>query len=502
MKRLAIILMLLFATTAFAVYAAPDEATVILVGGGTKANSSATNGGGATLTAWNTSGDPTDFTGVNGGPITADTGCAYDGTITITKGGIGTGVTVGTLAHITGTNITTGIYEVTAQTDDTLAFADIDAGASNTDTVINVGGAINTLSIAINSPANDAATINRYVYINDETITTTINVSTNTGSTGTRLNILGYNATFTAEAMAEIDTETELADGLVKIADVAKYYVWRNITFNGGGKDATRAVNCVSYSGSSCYEHRWTNCDFTGASGDGFKEDAPRNAFENCKFYLNGDGGYFSLANGNYARLTGCSFYSNYTHGFYTHSIYVAISDSIAYDNGIDDTTGAGFYFENGAQSTFIKNCTAYSNYKSGFHWASPAACLVYNNTSVFNGDYGFYFTQPAQYNTITFSNNHAYNNDQNAGIAAGGDYSNKTTSAAEFQALVSGNNRTGDPLFTDAPTDFTPLTGSDLINNALQFGGTGTLDIGAIQEASPSASTGGQHSTKQGGKQ
>ena len=149
-------------------YTAPAKDTVHFVGGlGDQSDKHANNGGGATKTAWD-AGSPSDFIGTNGGPITSDTNCTYThATKNISKAGIGAGVTEGTLVYVSGTNITTGIYELTTRTDDNnIICSGIDSTDNNADTTCNVGGAFDTLANAADDDSATATSYNRTVYTN------------------------------------------------------------------------------------------------------------------------------------------------------------------------------------------------------------------------------------------------------------------------------------------------------------------------------------------------
>ena len=255
-------------------YAAPAKDTVMIVGGlGTQANAAALNGGGATKTVWDAN-SPSDFINTNGGPITADTAIAYDhtgGTVAcmFSKAGIGTGVTVGTLAYVSGTNITTGIYEITTVAGDGsyVACANIDATDDNSDSVLNIGGALDGLQNALDSPLNDATSYNRYIYDNiaTETITSVIDHNTNSGSTNTRLFIIGYRTDLTAEDDIVITTGSELANGLIQFTADVDFTEWWNIDFNGGG--VGKAEYCLYTDGAvSTDKHVFKNCKFHNAN--------------------------------------------------------------------------------------------------------------------------------------------------------------------------------------------------------------------------------------------
>lgn len=195
-------------------YYPPKEDTIHFVGGiGTKADRAELNGGGCTQVAWDGSGVLSDFMGANSGPVTNAVNATYDHTggaaeHMVSAVGIGTGVTVGTLAYLSGTNISTGVYEITSIAGDGswVAFADIDATGDNTDTTINVGGALDTLQNASDNPSTDAAAVplppppavyaNRTIYTNlNENLAAAIDIDMGGGSitNNTKKKIVGFN---------------------------------------------------------------------------------------------------------------------------------------------------------------------------------------------------------------------------------------------------------------------------------------------------------------------
>jgi len=507
MRRLIVIFTLsFFSVNVFGAYVAPAKDTVIAKGGlGDFTNANDDNGGGATKTAWD-GGSPSDFINTNGGPITSETGdgTTYDhtgnakGERCLNETGIGTGVTVGTLVSIydTGANVDDGIYEITNVVDaDNVLVANINA--TDDDTVsYRVGGAFNTIQFALDDPVNNGASYNRYIYFNEaETITASIDVDQFDGSTNTRIFIIGYNSTLAAESAIVITTTTDLAGtgALVTFNGKGAYTEWRNIDFNGGGKDASRAEHCIEGSGTADGTYSWfINCEFQAAEDDGIQTRASYQKFYNCEIHLHGGDGIAATAATTGLGLMNCSIHDNDVHGVVANLTSAGeFSNCLTYDNGKDGAgDGMNFIaFING----FIENCTSYGNAGDGLDLPVGANRVrILNTTSVGNDDYGFQLNS-APIASFYFGYNHAYDNDQDAGIAAGGDYCSAAASEALFQTLRHGSNQTGDPKFTnvaDGSEDFTPTTGSDLINNGLEYGGTGTLDIGAIQEVSSGITT------------
>ena len=497
-------IILLLASISFGAYAAPNEDTVMAVGGlGTQANAAQLNGGGATKAAWD-GGSPSDFINTNGGPITADTGCAFtDVDDTITKTGIGTGVTVGTLAYVTKTagvgTITTGVYEVTAQTANTIVISGHDASGDSTLTV-NVGGAINTLQNAIDNTANDATTYNRYIFdnITTETISATIDIDTNAGSATTRIFITGYNATLAAKAVVIITTTTDLNNGLILFDGAKDFYTFEGFDFNAGGKEANRGEYCINDTGPDSDNITFTNCEFQAAVSHGILNNSDFWGLVDCEFHLNGgDGMNNSSTDGINNVYMGCDFHDNDLDGLDQGGQPSSIINCKAYDNGKDGSGHGIFLSSSSSDLAVVIGNTCYGNASDGINLDNLATrCTIINNTSVGNVAYG-YNLQGMTTELTYFAYNHS--NGNNLHYTGGVD--------GTFADFGQGNNQTGAPLFTsvvDGSENFLPKSGSDLINNALEFGGTGTLDIGAVQEASGGGGTtiNVKSADKSGGKQ
>ena len=476
----------------------PTVDTVMVVGGlGTKADSATLNGGGATKAAWD-AGSPTDFIDTNGGPIATATDAAVGvsgAETTFTLAGAFAGVTDGTLCYVNfdataeTAGYTDGWTYIISHTDDTIVTETLEFGAEGTGTV-TVGGAVPTLQEALDHDVNDATSYNRYILTRGETITSTVDVDTNSAGQAYRLTIQGMNATFTATEAAEIDTETYLVNGLVRIANAIINTKWVDINFNGGGKDSTRAVNCVSFVTGTSEPHFWVNCEFFGASADGFANMAEYSHLSNCNFYLNGASGYYAEFTPHSTTMIGCTSHDNDTYGFHFWSgNNVKCIKCIAYDNGKDESVGHGFFAKGTANWSAFVECTAYGNYGDGFAIETLALlCQVENCTSVGNGGYGFNLNAGKQYNIQYFGYNHASGNTGNGSTTT--HYNGGVDST--FADFKDGNNIAGtqaaSAIFTnvtDGSEDFTPVTGSDLIDNGLDAMSAGMQDIGAIQAAS-----------------
>lgn len=453
--------------------------TVIAVGGlGTQADRAENNGGGATKTAWD-SGAPTDFIDTNGGPKSADTAIAYDhagGTPDrkFSKAGIGTGVTVGTLAYVSGTNITTGIYEITsiAGDDSWVACADITATGDNADSVLNIGGAINNLQNALDG--QDGASQNRYIYTNlAETLTVAINVDIYTGSVDTRIIIKGANSSIVVDGTRPVITgNASVADGLLSFTNAADYTQWWHIDFNAGG--VNKFDYCIYNPAteiSSTY-HVFYDCIIRGAvDATGIFIESLSWRVINCQIYDNGDGLW---SDGAFTAIIGCSIHDNTGEGIKLSSGAACINN-LVYDNGANGIKLA----DSGAASGIYYGNTVFGNNTHGFNIVNIAdRNVLINNTSCGNGTggsgYGYNMTDRA--NTLFFAYNHSRDGGGDANDNASGhcNLMSDPTSNSEFADFLEGNNKSGDPKFAgigDGSEDFTPTAGSALIDNALDAG-------------------------------
>lgn len=265
-------------------YIPPNEDTVHFVGGiGTKADRDQYNGGGCTQAAWNSSGQLSDFMGANGGPKTAATSATYThATKTVTKAGIGNGVAVGTLAYVSGGTISAGCYEITSVPDsDNVVLADIVSSGDNTNTTINVGGALDTLQNALDKGSTIAANYNRTIYTNlSENLTAAIDVDASGGSIAknTKKKIVGFNTT-----PGDMDKGSSYyqgpLDAYINGIDTSKC-----VTYDAQGN----AIDVFAIDGRDNIEFRniyFYNTDgLSGNNGVGFSNTPIGTKFVNCKF--------------------------------------------------------------------------------------------------------------------------------------------------------------------------------------------------------------------------
>jgi len=463
-------------------YTAPAKDTVTVVGGlGTQEDKAALNGGGAIKTVWD-AGSPSDFIDTNGGPIQTAT-CTFT-TIDKNLSGtdIGLNVVEGTLCYVstgTGSHITAGIYEITTVTDDDniICINIEDDGTDESVITVNVGGAFDGLGVAINNKINDGALYIRYIYDNiaSEEISSTIDVNVNSGTTLTPIRVTGYNLTLTAQAEITITTNATLTDGLLKFDGAKLNYIFRNIAFNAGGKDDTKAQYCVYDVGADSDFIGFIDCKFYGASNHGILNNSDSWVLSRCKFYDNGgDGMNNSSTDGQSNKYFSCSFYNNDSHGLSQGGSSSLITGCLAYGNGQDGAGHGLFLGSSSSDNGTIKNCTCYDNATDGINIDNLAnGITIFNNTSVGNGGYG-YNLQGISSDIAFFYYNHASVNTGNGSTIT---HCTEVLDSG-FANFRDGNNIAGTQeaanIFTNVTPgaeDFTPKTGSDLINNGLDAG-------------------------------
>lgn len=454
----------------------------------------------------------------NGAVIKADTAVTYDhtgngnGERNFAKAGIGTDVIVGMYSLITGTNITSGYYEITgiAGDDSWVNCANITATDDNADSTLDIGGACPIVDAGagigdyelqdiVDDALGSAAANNVDIYVTGTgTLTATLDLDTGGGSSTTRKRLWACNTSYAyTKGGLTLTTTSTLANGLVKLT-TEDYFDFYGIVFDGGGKDASRAVYCVhAVAIGDGQSNLFDNCVFTGASADGLHCRGYYTVYSNCEAYLNGGNGFDTVSAVTNVVFNFCSSHDNDVHGFEIRTFEGVVQGNISYDNGKD---GAGSGFAEISSSTrcqWIKN-TSFGNATDGF--ASDAASIQakwINNTAVGNGAYGFRFNGSEDALQFLAYNHASVNTTAHTDVVADGAFAN----------LKQGNNVNGSQAaadifvsVADGSEDFTPKAGSDLIDAGLDVQGTPTADIGAIERGGGGLGPG--TTNKSGGKQ
>ena len=480
--------------------------TVIVVGGlGTQSGKHTDNGGGATRAAWD-AGSPSDFMDVGDGGAKSEedhwggsqTACVVDNhsgynKVTISKAGYSfLGCTVGSIANVEFAGVySDGRYEVLAILDSNVTVVIDLPYSSDTTCDIRVGGTLDTLQNALDKPINDAASYNRYIYdnITTETITATIDVDTYGGSSNTRVIVKAANSSCVVDGTRVIvTTDQNLGGGglgLLSFTSASTYTQWWYVDFNAGGAD--KADYCIYNAAdqTSSYYHVFHDCIFRGAADEtGVWIESSNWTLFGCEVHNNGNGVWMDSTSGG---AVGCSIHDNTGYGLKLSFYYIFISNCLVYDNG-----GNGIHGDSACDMACITGNLIFGNTGHGLSIdAGGDWNIVINNTSCGNGTggsgYGYNFADRG--NTLFFAYNHSCDGLGNANDNFDGhcNLMIDPTSDLEWDDFLEGNNQHGDPKFTsiiDDSEDFTPISGSPLIDNALDAEGYGELDIGAIQQA------------------
>lgn len=314
----------------------------------------------------------------------------------------------------------------------------------------------------------------------------TINIDAISGSTTTRVRVIGTDSDFVDDGtQIEITTTSTLASGLMVGAGTSDYVDLWNIVFNGGGKDvgtaATYGLRCTDTNVAA-----WglVNCRFTGCKSHGMNVAATTSRWSvaDCEFDNNGGSGCNVLIS--QATFTGNEFHTNDLHGIESNRGESDYHKNLAYNNGQDNSVGHGFNMAVSASGNRFFNNTSFNNYQSGYfiNDAQQNTVMV-NNVSYKNGletvstGWG-YSTQVGTIQPLHFfGHNHANSNR--------GDDSTKTANDVildtEFLVFRQGHNILDAPLFvSETPGEvgfLVPTSSSPLIDAGV--GGTGDT-IGA----------------------
>lgn len=452
-------------------------------------------------------GSPSDFFEANGAAsLTASGVTITDNGTDLTLSGLAStaNVTVGQYVFLTNAIGTTfeGLNLIASKTADTVTCSDTNlqndvTNLGGPDTVDFVIGGIRTVSTTTNLQdmfidagsfiSNNAISNNLDILYNLSTITidTTIDIDNISGSTTTRVRTIGTNSSFVDDGtQVTISTTTDLTSagfGLFSIA-TSDFVYYKNIDFNGGGKDASRALYCVYSNTSNTTNHVFENCIFRGAESHGLNADSVSNTYWetiDCEATLNGGSGI--RFDGEHITAIGCKSHLNDLHGIELVAFWCSAINNICFDNGQNGAgAGSGIVADNGGDNCKVIGNTCTGNDGDGIKLENNAVnTLVYNNAC--NDNTGIQFNLSGNFNLQLRYFSHNMASIAGAGTALYSEGADNT-----FAAVGNGNNiasiQNTATVFVDT-VGFVPKTGSDLIDNAVQWGGTSTLDIGAVQQ-------------------
>lgn len=313
-----------------------------------------------------------------------------------------TGVEVGMVAYVSGTDIIAGRYEITAVPDSThIEVSGIIAFDDNEDSTIVIGGAFADFSDAVASGVLNALSYDVCLYINKSQTRTSVTSITTGGSygIGSKFQVRGYN-----EVPGDMDMYGEY------------YQSPMDAYLNGIDANAfVKLENTVSYCVSITNKHNihFANIHFDGTSYGVYASNSATyrgGVLEHC--VLKSTGGFTEKAV-NFYMLTQVSIFDCFfdgSNGVWADQ-FIRISkgnDNVIYNNVFVGQTGrdmlccdGGFVFNN----LFIDNRKAILFGTS----SSVATCVALNNTSYKNTGAVFYNGWVDA--TVNYSQTHILNN-------------------------------------------------------------------------------------------
>ncbi len=436
----------------------------------------------------------------NGAVIKADTGVTFDfagngnGDRNFAKAGVGTDAIVGMYALITGTNITSGYYEITgiAGDDSWVNCADIVATDDNANSTLDIGGACPILggggtvgNFALQEVFDDAlgsaAANNVEIYTTgDATLTATIAKDVGGGTPLFFWSWYGCDSSY----VRVVPTRTAVGGGIANsLLDTSGMPVINCSTFmmNIGGTSGTSTnyllVDGIAFTGTSTDLMvgsdtgdfiAYTNCSIMGtgtATGSRALELDNECSAVNCDITLTG-GSAASIAfdSDNQCRAVNCISYNTSS-----SSIATAISSL----NGtfvnclIYDTPGRGIFFTSNNSQNMVVNCT-FENVVAAIttenSQATPMMVIVNNiakdcTTGFLTNGHSATQWLIAQYNHF---NNNGYDYDP----------------SPAFIGLVGFQDLASDPLFVNEGTDDYNLQNGSPANSQRPFSPGGAMDV------------------------
>ena len=471
--------------------------------------------------AWALSGDAGDFAKDDGDYLFAGISVATfdkgddDFELRSTTDGIFVDIVVGTCVYVGSTDGTTPIstyYEV-------LELDDWDNGGGEQNNVlvvnptslnggtmitaesitINIGGIVGTVDdaalqglfddIGPDCGATDGNAINNLnILINqDSTLAATVDIDNISGSSTTRVKLIGTTAAFVDDGASRVVVDVNAAGVLTSLFDIGTtqvnvqfYRFTLDATNAGAGANATHALNTQDGTTAGGFT-TWHDCIFENSTGDCILNDAGANTGYRFALQLYnpiirgssaGAGLGTNSANDNVVYIGGGKVHNNFGIGIKQSGAGGVFEGVQVYDNG------DGFFFEASSKGGLVQNCTIDGNGDAfifdGLGGSSDdfliINCAITNNTGVDFNPSGVQFQGWYVANCLLNGNGTTY--DPVIGI------------------MTQVNIVTDPPQYEDQPAnDYTPATGSPLIDAGV--GGTGDT-IGALCAAAGAAGGGG----------
>lgn len=315
----------------------------------------------------------------------------------------------------------------------------------------------------------DTCTAGDTGYFQGETVSSTVDIDTNTGTSDAPIIYHGCDSSGNAlsgSSQATIDTSSTLANGVLHAsANTPDYLIFKQMKVDGGGSG--NGEYCVQTADSDSH-HAWTfvNCRFTNADNHGlYIRAASPWTFVNCQIDNNGAGG---SGNGilptNNARgsfnLINCRIHDNADAGArigYSSSNLLIVKGCVFYDNG-----DVGLYCGATTNYAIICNNVFFKNSSDGIYFSSGNDTIIlYNNIFRINGGYGINSNNDIDHFVYMDYNCSHVNTSGHWNLNGG--------------TLFGSNNVTSDPKFTsetDGSEDFTLQSDSPCIDAGFGYNG------------------------------
>jgi len=373
---------------------------------------------------------------------------------------------VGNILQITGGTATAGFYQITViDVPNNRWTLDRSAGTAGQTVVGAMGGALASVS-----KIGAVAVTRNIIWVKAGTYTitsATINVAGGTFSNSTQIMIEGYNATrgdlgtrplFLASGIATF-TFFSLAGSSATIS---------NIEMDGAGLASSRGTNSVAIV-YRCKVSNCTNAAYQGASGNLVIDSIATG----CSTQIPFQGGDY----------INCIAHDNTVTGF---SLSAAGHTAIRCISESNSTAGSdGFILS--ASKAGCYNCVAYNNARDGFR-VTGASNALDNNIAESNVGSGFLVNNV---DSIFLRNNATYGNSTAFSLGTGKFVSNVNSVAGVTSFFT---NAAGQDFTLNNTASAGALARAAGYPGALIIGGTGYLDIGALQHQD-TGGAGGEHS-------
>ena len=409
---------------------------------------------------------------------------------------IGVGVEVGMVAYISGTFITPGLYELTTRVgDDDVIFSGVDAVGDNTDSTVNIGGALSSLQVAFN--AVDAAAYNVWVYTNkDETLVTQLSLVyfAGTPELNTWLTVEGFNTTIGDMLPGGAYYQSPLSELIFGIDDDCKVKILGNgsvelLNFN---EVTNVAIQCMRFTHAANYTFSATNTPSNVLFRHCTLDDASYVCNADCNGFVFEDCYVTNMTTtGNVFKLKGYSFW------FSKCLLNLSGTVQTGINLGLGDTYGdiniTNSIILNGAVAIHTKRYIYATN---NTFYNQAAGCLLVD------GDTSTSISLLYAKNNIMMPSVHTVPaivlgggagrgggivNDYNCIFSVDGQVLDKVVAndaGTEIETLFDENNILADPLMVDpANNDFRLKPGSPCLNTGKSTPNSGYTTIGAWQQ-------------------